>query len=50
MGRDDFPAQFAAEYGYVNRVLPRGEPDDFVNTVARRIAGWNAMGAVAGPL
>ncbi|MDV9170824.1 enoyl-CoA hydratase/isomerase family protein [Streptomyces sp. W16] len=40
LGGDDFPAQLAAEYGYVNRVLPEGELDDFVDTFARRIAGF----------
>lgn len=40
LGGDDFPAQLAAEYGYVNRVLPEGELDDFVDTFAQRIAGF----------
>ncbi|MFD3380961.1 MULTISPECIES: enoyl-CoA hydratase/isomerase family protein [unclassified Streptomyces] len=41
LGGDDFPAQLAAEYGYVNRVLPEGELDDFVDAFARRIAGFD---------
>ncbi|WP_443031789.1 enoyl-CoA hydratase/isomerase family protein [Streptomyces sp. CA-210063] len=47
VGGDDFPAQLAAEYGYVNRVLPEGELDDFADTFARRIAGFSKAG-VAG--
>lgn len=47
LGGDDFPAQLAAEYGYVNRVLPEGELDDFVDTFARRIAGFDKV-AVTG--
>ncbi|WP_233273588.1 enoyl-CoA hydratase/isomerase family protein [Streptomyces broussonetiae] len=47
LGADDFPAKLAAEYGYVNRVLPEDELDDFVDAVARRIAGFDKV-AVAG--
>ncbi|MFD8929580.1 enoyl-CoA hydratase/isomerase family protein [Streptomyces mirabilis] len=47
LGADDFPAELAAEYGYVNRVLPEGELDDFVDAFARRIAGFDKV-AVAG--
>ena len=46
LGGDDFPAQLAAEYGYVNRVLPEGELDDFVDTFARRIAGFSKAGVL----
>jgi enoyl-CoA hydratase/carnithine racemase len=41
LGGNDFPAQLAAEYGYVNRVLLEGELDDFVDTFARRIASFD---------
>jgi enoyl-CoA hydratase/carnithine racemase len=41
LGGDDFPAQLAAEYGYVNRVLADDELDDFVDAFARRIAGFS---------
>jgi len=44
VGGDDFPAKLAAEYGYVNRVLPVGELDGFVDTFARRIAGFSKAG------
>jgi enoyl-CoA hydratase/carnithine racemase len=43
LGGEDFPAQLAADYGYVNRVLPEGELDDFVDTFARRIAGFDKI-------
>lgn len=43
LGGDDFPAELAAEYGYVNRVLPEGELDDFVDAYARRIAGFDKV-------
>jgi enoyl-CoA hydratase/carnithine racemase len=35
---DDIPAQRAAEYGYVNRVVPRAEIEDLTDAFARRIA------------
>ncbi|MFB6782628.1 enoyl-CoA hydratase/isomerase family protein [Streptomyces sp. NPDC056352] len=41
LGADDFPADLAAEYGYVNRVVPAGELEQFVDTFARRIAGFD---------
>ena len=44
LGGDDFSAQLAAEYGYVNRVLPDDELDDFVDAFARRIAGFSKAG------
>jgi enoyl-CoA hydratase/carnithine racemase len=46
-GADDFPAALAAEYGYVNRVLPDAGLDAFVDAFARRIAGFDKT-AVAG--
>ncbi|MFE2827014.1 enoyl-CoA hydratase/isomerase family protein [Streptomyces sp. NPDC059271] len=47
LGGDDFPADLAAAYGYVNRVLPAGELEGFVDTFARRVAGFDKV-AVAG--
>ena len=47
LGADDFPADLAAEYGYVNRVLPEGELEAFVDAFARRIAGFDKV-AVTG--
>ncbi|MGW3915275.1 enoyl-CoA hydratase/isomerase family protein [Streptomyces sp. NPDC005070] len=43
LGADDFPADLAAAYGYVNRVLPADELDGFVDTFARRIAGFDKV-------
>ncbi|MFD3440602.1 enoyl-CoA hydratase/isomerase family protein [Streptomyces sp. NPDC058685] len=43
LGADDFPAELAAQYGYVNRVLPDGELDGFVDAFARRIAGFDKV-------
>ncbi|MEU6773103.1 enoyl-CoA hydratase/isomerase family protein [Streptomyces sp. NPDC046759] len=47
LGADDFPAELAARYGYVNRILPEDELDDFVDAFARRVAGFDKA-AVAG--
>jgi enoyl-CoA hydratase/carnithine racemase len=41
LGADDFPAALAAEYGYINRVLPDAELDGFVDSFAKRIAGFD---------
>ncbi|MCS5720148.1 enoyl-CoA hydratase/isomerase family protein [Herbiconiux sp. CPCC 205763] len=41
LGADDVPAARAAEYGYVNRVLPDAELDAFVDGFARRVAGFD---------
>ncbi|MEU6343750.1 enoyl-CoA hydratase/isomerase family protein [Streptomyces sp. NPDC046977] len=41
LGADDFTAELAAEYGYVNRVVPDDELDAFVDAFARRIAGFD---------
>ncbi|WUH92869.1 enoyl-CoA hydratase/isomerase family protein [Streptomyces sp. NBC_00433] len=43
LGADDFPAGLAAAYGYVNRVLPAGELDGFVDAFARRVAGFDKV-------
>lgn len=42
LGCGDFPAEVAERYGYVNRALPAGEIDFFVQDLARRIAGFPA--------
>jgi enoyl-CoA hydratase/carnithine racemase len=42
LGCGDFPAEVAERYGYVNRALPAGEIDFFVNYLAFRIAGFPA--------
>ena len=47
LGGDDIPADLAAEYGYVNRVVPDAEIEGFVDAFARRIAAFDKV-AVAG--
>jgi enoyl-CoA hydratase/carnithine racemase len=46
-GGDDFPAELAERYGYVNRVLPDAGLAGFVDAFARRIAGFDKE-AIAG--
>lgn len=41
LGADDFDADTAERYGWVNRSLPDAELDDFVDTLARRIASFD---------
>ena len=38
LGADDFSAELAERYGWINRVVPEAELADFVNALARRIA------------
>jgi enoyl-CoA hydratase/carnithine racemase len=47
LGGDDVPASLAAEYGYVNRVVPDGEIEGFIDAFARRIAAFDKV-SVAG--
>ncbi|MEJ1109479.1 MULTISPECIES: enoyl-CoA hydratase/isomerase family protein [unclassified Kribbella] len=47
LGADDFPAALAERYGYVNRVVPDSELDDFVDRFARRIAGFDKTAIVS---
>jgi enoyl-CoA hydratase/carnithine racemase len=47
LGGDDIPADLAAEYGYVNRVIPDDEIEGFTDAFARRIAAFDKV-AVAG--
>jgi enoyl-CoA hydratase/carnithine racemase len=37
---DDYEADTAERYGWVNRVLPDDQLDDFVDSLARRLAGF----------
>jgi enoyl-CoA hydratase/carnithine racemase len=46
IGSDDFDAETAERYGWINRCLPDRELDGFVDGLARRIASFDA-GAVA---
>ncbi|MGW3245529.1 enoyl-CoA hydratase/isomerase family protein [Streptomyces sp. NPDC001070] len=43
LGADDFPADLAAAYGYVNRVVPEDELAQFVDAFARRVAGFDKV-------
>jgi enoyl-CoA hydratase/carnithine racemase len=47
LGGDDIPAHLAAEYGYVNRVIPDAEIESFTDAFASRIAAFDPV-AVAG--
>ncbi|MFG1988429.1 enoyl-CoA hydratase/isomerase family protein [Actinoplanes sp. NPDC048988] len=47
LGGDDIPAARAADYGYVNRVVPDAELEAFTDGFARRIAAFDRV-AVTG--
>jgi enoyl-CoA hydratase/carnithine racemase len=40
LGADDFPGDLAERYGYVNRAVPDAELEAFVDSFARRLAGF----------
>ncbi len=44
LGCDDFDAETAERYGWVNRALPADEIGPFVEQLARRIASFPALG------
>lgn len=44
LGADDYDADLAERYGWINRALPADVIDDFVRSLARRIAGFPAAG------
>jgi enoyl-CoA hydratase/carnithine racemase len=44
LGCEDFPADLAERYGYINRALPPDEIGPFVEGLAYRIAGFPAEG------
>jgi len=47
LGANDFDGATAERYGYVNRALPDAELDDFVDTLARRIASFDRAALAA---
>jgi enoyl-CoA hydratase/carnithine racemase len=47
LGGDDIPASLAAEYGYVNRLIPDAEIEGFADSFAHRIATFDKT-AIAG--
>jgi enoyl-CoA hydratase/carnithine racemase len=47
LSADDYNADLAERYGWINRALPAAELGDFVATLAHRIAAFPAAGHVA---
>ena len=47
LGANDFDGDTAERYGYVNRALSDAELDDFVDTLARRIASFDRRAVAA---
>jgi enoyl-CoA hydratase/carnithine racemase len=44
LSADDYNADLAERYGWINRALPAGELNDFVSALAHRIAGFPPAG------
>ena len=44
LSAQDYSAELAERYGWINRALPAAELPDFVRTLARRVAGFPASG------
>jgi enoyl-CoA hydratase/carnithine racemase len=47
LSADDYDADLAERYGWINRALPGDELGDFVSSLAQRIAGFPAAGHAA---
>ena len=47
LSADDYDAQLAEQYGWINRALPADEIEEFVRALARRIAVFPAAGHAA---
>ena len=47
LSADDYDAELAERYGWINRALPASELGDFVHALAHRIAGFPASGRAA---
>ncbi|MET0896485.1 MAG: enoyl-CoA hydratase-related protein, partial [Mycobacterium sp.] len=47
IGAQDFDADTAAAYGWINRAVPDAELDQFVDTLARRVAGFDRAAIAA---
>src|SRR6185312_12569834 len=47
LGANDFDGDTAERYGYVNRALPDGELDGFVDVLARRVASFDRRAIAA---
>jgi enoyl-CoA hydratase/carnithine racemase len=46
LSADDYDAELAERYGWINRALPAKALGDFVRSLAHRIAGFPAVGQV----
>lgn len=46
LGGDDVPAELAAAYGYVNRVIPDADIESVTDALARRIAAFDSVALV----
>ncbi|KAJ0120676.1 ClpP/crotonase [Diaporthe amygdali] len=44
IGADDLDSETAAAYGWINRAIPDDDFETFVDTFARRVAGWDRQG------
>ena len=47
LSADDFDAELAERYGWINRAMPVATLDDFVRALAQRIARFPAAGLAA---
>lgn len=47
LGAEDYSAELAERYGWINRALPAAELSDFVKSLANRIARFPAAGLAA---
>ncbi len=47
LSAEDYDAELAERYGWINRALPAAALSDFVSSLAHRIAGFPAAGHVA---
>lgn len=47
IGAHDYDADTAAAYGWINRALPDAQLDDFVDSLARRVAGFDRAAIAA---
>jgi enoyl-CoA hydratase/carnithine racemase len=47
LSAEDYDAELAERYGWINRAFPSNELGDFVNSLAHRIAGFPAAGLLA---
>jgi enoyl-CoA hydratase/carnithine racemase len=47
LSAEDYGAELAERYGWINRALPANALADFVRSLAHRIAGFPAAGLVA---